>query len=132
MYSTDYTNTFIEVAEDCKAECGKIPPEKKDRTIARMQYDMLKNNPYKFTSDEVIFSVYAEKNDIEKTELEKIEFFSKGQACLRSSPLGKTYGWGIHYNDKSKIAIYAMESGEYRRFKNDTSLKHIKAMKSSR
>lgn len=37
MHSTNYTNTFIAVADDCKTEVGVAPPEKQAKTIARMQ-----------------------------------------------------------------------------------------------
>jgi hypothetical protein len=55
MHTTNYTNAFIEVAEDCKTDVGVIPPEKQEKTIARMQFDMIKDNPYRYTSDEVVF-----------------------------------------------------------------------------
>lgn len=134
MHSTNYTNAFIEVAEDCPADVGKIPPEKQEKTIARMQYELIAEHPYQYTSDEVIFAIYAARNGIGAATLEdkKVEFFSKGQPCLRSSPLGKTYGWGIHYNDESKMAIYPVESVDYARFKDDPTLNHVKAMKSAR
>jgi hypothetical protein len=134
MHSTNYLNTFIEVSDDCKAAIGTVPPEKKRMSIARMQYDMIKNHPYKYSSDDVIFTIYAVRNRIQSVELEKTRtaFFSKGQACLRSSPLGKLYGWGIHFDDQSRIAIYAKESKDYGRLKADKQLKHLKAMKNSR
>lgn len=134
MHSTDYSNTFIEVADDCKVEVGTIPPEKAERTIARMQFDLIKLAPYKYTSDEVIFAIYAQRNGIKNEELEKSRntFFSKGQACLRCSPLGKTYGWGFHFDDQSRVAIYGKESKEYAKLKSDKTLKHEKSMKSSR
>ncbi len=134
MHSTNYANTFIEIAEDCKTEIGKIPPEKQEKTVARMHYEMISEHPYQYTSDEVIFAIYAARNGIGAAELEdkKAEFFAKGQPCLRSSPLGKTYGWGIHYNDESKMAIYPVESVDYARLKDDPTLKHVKAMKSAR
>ena len=98
MHSTNYTNAFIEVADDCKADAGTIPPEKKAKTVARMQYEMIHDNPYQYTSDDVIFTIYAARNGIDEAEWDSARdvFFSKGQTCLRSSPLGKTYGWGIH------------------------------------
>lgn len=134
MHSTNYANAFIEVADDCKATVGTTPPEKQEKTVARMQYEMIRDNPYQYTSDDVIFAVYAARNHIEEAEHEhkKAEFFSKGQPCLRSSPLGKTYGWGIHYNGDAKIALYARESEEYARLQSDDTLKHLKAMKSAR
>lgn len=134
MHSTNYTNAFIEVAEDCKTDMGKIPPEKTEKTVARMQYEMISAHPYQYTSDEVIFAVYATKNGITDAEREakRAEFFSKGQPCLRSSPLGKSYGWGIHYNADAKMAIYPVGSVEYAALKADPALKHLKAMKSAK
>jgi Family of unknown function (DUF6157) len=134
MHSTNYTNAFIEVADDCKTEVGVIPPEKTEKTIARLHYELIKDNPYRYTSDEVVFTTYAAKNRIAAADLEqkRAEFFTKGQPCLRSSPLGKTYGWGIHYDSAAKMAIYARESVDYVRLQNDNTLKHLKAMKSAR
>lgn len=134
MHSTNYTSAFIEVADDCKTDVGKIPPEKPEKTIAQMQYEMISAHPYQYTSDEVIFAIYAARNGVTATELEakKAAFFSKGQPCLRSSPLGKSYGWGIHYNAEAKMAIYPVESVEYTIFKADPALKHLKAMQSAK
>ena len=134
MHSTNYTAAFIEVVDDCKADVGLAPPEKQEKTIARIHFEIINEHPYRYTSDEVVFATYAAKNRIEAAELEskKAEFFSKGQPCLRSSPLGKTYGWGIHYDSESKMAIYAKESAEYARLQNDPTLKHVKAIKSAR
>lgn len=134
VHSTNYTNAFIEVAEDCKTDVGRRPPEKQEKTIASMQYEMILDHPYQYTSDEVLFAIYAARNGIDESERDdkKAAFFSKGQACLRSSPLGKLYGWGIHFDSESKIALYARESEDYRRLKNDSTLKHLKAMKSSK
>ncbi|MCU0492072.1 MAG: DUF6157 family protein [Chloroflexaceae bacterium] len=134
MHSTNYTNTFIEVADDCKTEVAKVPPEKQGKTVALMQFELIHDNPYQYTSDELLFAIYVARNGINPSEREakQAEFFSKGQACLRSSPLGKLYGWGIHHNGDAKIALYACESDDYTRLKNDASLKHVKAMKSAR
>lgn len=134
MHTTNYTDTFIEVAEDCKAPAGTVPPEKREPTVARMQYDMLRDSPYQYTSDELLFAIYAARNNIPdaERELRRAEFFSKGQPCLRSSPLAKTYGWGIHYDSESKIAIYPRESETYARLRSDPALKQLKAMRSSK
>ena len=50
-----------------------------------MQFEMISKNPYKYTSDEILFQVFAEKNDLTESEREeaRAQFFSKGQACLR-------------------------------------------------
>ncbi len=134
MHTTNYSNTFIEVADDCKAETGTVPPERAERTIARIQFELISKNPYTFTSDDVIFAAYAEKNKVDASRLteERAKYFSKGQACLRASPLGKTYGWGVHANDESKVAIYGKGSKEYRKLSADKNVKHLKAMKSAR
>ncbi|PXV61974.1 hypothetical protein CLV62_12317 [Dysgonomonas alginatilytica] len=133
--STNYYNTFIEVSEDCFLEKAEIPIERASKeTIATIQFYRIKENPYIYTSDEIIFHIYASKNEIgaDDIEEEKTQFFSKGQPCLRCSPLPKRYGWGIHYNAEGRIAIYAIESDEYSKLKADTTLKHLKAMRSSR
>lgn len=133
QHSTNYTNTFIIIADDCPTEIAIIPPLKnEDKTIALMQFEMISNNPYKYTSDEVIFECYAIKNSISKNQysIEKELFFSKGQPCLRTSALTKRYGWGIHYNSEGKMAIYGAETKEYAKYSSNKSLKVIKAMKS--
>ena len=134
IHCTNYHNTFIEIAEDSPATKGEMPPLKDKKTIANIQFDMLYEHPYKYTSDDVIFSAYAIKNQIPKSELKeaRTQFFSKGQPCMRTSPLTKRYGWGIHNDETGKIAMYACESAEYKKFTKDKKLKVIKAMKSSR
>lgn len=99
-----------------------------------MQYELLAKNPYKFTSDDVLFQVFADRNDLTEAEYEQArkQFFSKGQPCFRASPLTKTYGFGIHSNDQGKMAIYGMETLEYEKFITNEHLKLVKAMKSSK
>ena len=134
MHSTNYTNAFIEVADDCKAQHGTMPPDRQPATIARLQYDMIHAHPYRHTSDDVVFGVHAARQAIGGAELaaSRAVFFSKGQACLRASPLAKQYGWGIHHDADGKVALYARESAHYDRLRNDPALKHVKAMKNSR
>lgn len=134
MHTTNYTETFIEVAPDCPVEQAEIPENKETKTIARMQYEMIGQNPYKFTSDDVIFGIFAERNGIAKPAQKKAReaFFSKGQACLRSSPLCKRYGFGVHHNTEGKIALYPVESAEYKKLVGDPKIKKVKAMRSSR
>lgn len=135
VHTTNYQNTFIEVAEDCPLICGEIPPLKgENKTIANIEFEMISKNPYKYSSDDVLFQVFADKNDLTKPDYKKAreQFFSKGQACLRASPLTKRYGWGIHNDKNGKIALYAMESPEYKKHSKDENLKVLKAMRSSR
>lgn len=135
MHTTNYYNTFIEVADDCPIKAAEIPPIKNEKTAANIQFEMIMDNPYKYTSDDVLFKVFALKNKVtgqQQMKAERDKFFLKGQPCFRSSPLTKRYGWGIHSDDKGKIAIYPMESSEYKKFAKDKSLAHVKAMRSSR
>lgn len=130
----DY-NTFIEVAEDCPAQVAQVPAMKGDsKTIPVLQYEMIANHPYKYTQMDVLFQVHAMRNQIPEEHMQAARetFFSKGQPCLRTSSLGKRYGWGIHHDQEGKVALYAVESDEYRAFMNDASIKHTKAMRSSR
>jgi hypothetical protein len=136
MKSTNYFNTFIEIAEDCPATVGEIPPIKGDKkTVANLQFEMLSEHPYEYTSDDVLFSVFATRKEIANKEdrgEQRTVFFSKGQPCFRSSPLTKRYGWGIHSNEEGKIAIYGVESEEYQRFVAEKSIIKKKAMRSKR
>jgi len=134
MSTTNYKNTFLEVADDCPVKKAEMPPEKSEKTIARLQYEMIHDNPYAYTSDDVVFTVFAIKKNISSKLYEQVraKLFSAGQACLRSSPLAKRYGWGIHYNSEEKIALYAVESKEYAGFARDRSIEHIKAMRSKK
>jgi Family of unknown function (DUF6157) len=134
-HSTNYQDTFIEIAEDCPIVSGEIPPAKDDaKSVATMQYELIKKHPYKYTSDDVFFKIYAERNDIADSELEKARalFFSKGQPCFRASPLTKRYGWGVHSDKNGKIALYGAETSAYEKFSKDKKLKVIKAMKSKK
>ncbi|GAA0878849.1 DUF6157 family protein [Algoriphagus jejuensis] len=134
VHTTNYFDIFIEVAEDTKADRGTIPPTKASKTVAEMQYEMISKNPYKYTSDDILFQVFADRKDLSTAEYNEAreEFFSKGQACFRASPLTKTYGFGVHSDSKGRLALVGMETEEYQRFLSDTNVKKLKAMKSSR
>jgi hypothetical protein len=135
MHTTNYFNTFIEIAEDCKTSEGEIPPIKGDKkTVANLQFEMLYDNPYKYTSDEVLFEVFSLRKEFTNGELEeqREHYFSKGQPCFRASPLTKSYGWGIHSDAEGKIAMYGAESENYKHFVEDGSIKKVKAMRSTK
>lgn len=136
MHTTNYFNAFIEVAEDCPVKAAEIPPQKKEeKTVASLQFELVIDNPYKFTSDDLLFRVHATRNKINgkaALDAEREKFFSKGQACLRASPLTKRYGWGVHSDEKGRVALYPMESAEYKKLSKDKSLEHVRAMRSKR
>ncbi|WP_353126227.1 DUF6157 family protein [Parapedobacter pyrenivorans] len=135
IHTTNYENAFIAVADDCKAINGEVPPTKGNKkSVANIQFEMLSKKPYQFTSDDVVFGVFAERNDLTEGEFAEARamFFSKGQPCLRASPLTKRYGWGVHSDQNGRIAIYGRETAEYERLISDKGVKVVKAMKSSR
>jgi Family of unknown function (DUF6157) len=135
LHTTNYFNTLIEVAEDCPVTVAEVPPQKsEEKTVAGLQYTMIHGHPYTYTSDDVIFNVYAERQAIPKKEhkAEREKFFSKGQPCMRSSALAKRYGWGVHSNEEGKLALVAVEGKIYKKLTSDKAMKHLKAMRSKR
>jgi len=135
MDDQNYYSTFIEVADDCPLNSAEIPEQKSDgMSVPALQYELISENPYLYTQEDIIFEVFVIRNEIVEEDFaaEREKLFSRGQPCLRSSSLGKRYGWGIHCNEQGRVAIYAMESDEYRKFASDPKLKHMKAMRSKR
>lgn len=135
VHSTNYRDTFITVAEDCPAVSGEVPPRKGDeKSVANIQFEMVSQNPYQFNSDDIVFQCFAVKKGLAIAQLqaERELFFSKGQPCLRCSPLTKRYGWGVHCNKDGKIALYGVETEEYKKYSAEDKLKVIKAMRSKK
>ncbi|GAB6926271.1 DUF6157 family protein [Paenibacillus sp. JCM 10914] len=135
MKDMNYYDTFIEVSEDCPVEAAEVPQTKNGKqTVPVLQYEMIARHPYRYTQEEILFEIFAQRNDIteEQRQVERTKFFSKGQPCLRTSSLGKRYGWGMHHDAEGKVALYAVESDEYQEMKQDQRLKHVKAMRSGR
>ncbi|WP_420627377.1 DUF6157 family protein [Candidatus Leptofilum sp.] len=135
MHSTNYFNTLIEIAEDSPATQGNVPPIKGNKkSVANLQFEMLHEHPYEYTSDDVLFAVFATRKEIPKENLaeQRHLFFSKGQPCFRASPLTKQYGWGVHSNADGKIAIFGVESEEYHQLVEDVTVTKKKAMRSKR
>ncbi|MDG3581976.1 DUF6157 family protein [Galbibacter pacificus] len=135
LHTTNSKNTFIAVADDCPLEMAEVPPRREGKkSVANYQFDVLYDHPYEYTSDDVLFFVYATRNAIpkDKWEKERLKFFSKGQPCFRASPLTKRYGWGIHSDNNGKIAIYGIGTKEYANFIEDASVTKTKAMRSKK
>ena len=52
---------------------------------------------------------------------------------MRASALPKKYGWGVHFDEQGRMALYGMETDAYREFAAMTdTLKVLPAMRSSR
>lgn len=141
MGTTNYTNTFIAVAEDSlhpdgRAEpTGITPPHGENgQTIAELQFELLQARPYAYTSDELLFEVHSRRKGLSDEERDAAwdEFFAKDQACLRSSPLAKRYGWGFHFDERGRVGLVPVGSTEYERLAADTGLAQKQALRSSR
>ncbi len=141
MESVDYTSTFITVAPDSAAVEATTPPVKPESpSVSARTFAMIHDNPYAHTSGDVIFTVWADRQGIAPNDrpAAREQFYSKGQACLRSSDLGKRYGWGIHADAAGRLALYGVDSPEYVAFSSGTSpldgtaLTVTPAMRSSR
>lgn len=115
------------------AATATVPPTGRT-SIAELQFLMIHEHDYELTSDDVVFGVFAERNGVSADEVEaaRDQFFAKGQPCLRTSPLAKTYGWGIHADAQSRVALVPMGSSTYDALVNDDATVKRAAMKSSR
>jgi len=134
-HTTNYFDTLIEIAEDSPVKQAEIPSIKGDqKTIAYIQYELLIDHPYQYTSDDLIFKCHALRKEIDPVEWQeaRADFFSKGQACMRASPLTKRYGWGVHSDHSGKIALVASESDEYHNLQKDQQVQKVKAMRSKK
>ncbi|TDD81276.1 hypothetical protein E1202_29245 [Saccharopolyspora karakumensis] len=127
VHTTNYANTFIEVAADCPVAQAEEPPLRTTPSVARIQFDMLVADPYRHTSDDVVYESNGRRRGLSREE-----FFAKGQPCLRASPLTKRYGWGVHHDADGRIALVPAGSDQYRELAADPSLQHVNAMRSSR
>ncbi len=135
----NYVNTFIQVAPDTTAKKATVPvPKAGKKSIAVLEYELISAKPYTYTQEEVQFSIHVQRQGISARDLKARrnelwrEFFSKPCACMRTSPLAKSYGWGLHFNTEGKVAVVPLESAEYRRLASTQSIKLTRVMRSKR
>ena len=115
MENVDYTSTFIAVAPDTAAVAGVPPAPRGDApTVASATYDLIASAPYELRSSDVIFRVWAGRHGVSTDSPDEwASFYATPRACLRSSDLGKRYGWGIHADADGRLAVYAVGSSDY-------------------
>lgn len=132
-HTTNYEDTVILPAEDTRAETAVAPPTG-GRTIAELQFERLSGHDYEWTSDELLFDVHCERKGIPGADrdAERAAFFGKGQPCLRTSPLAKTYGWAFHFDSSGKVALVPMDSPELELLTAGESVRIERAMRTSR
>jgi hypothetical protein len=89
------------------------PPKstREKETIPMVQYDILSNNPYKYTKETFYEEVYW--NRLGRKHL-KISSYS-----LYRNELRKKWGWGIHIDENGKIALVGIETDKYQRLKRE-------------
>ncbi|MGL4324521.1 MAG: DUF6157 family protein [Beijerinckiaceae bacterium] len=119
----DYRDTLVTIAPDCPVTQATIPlPKAGKPTVALLEYELLSTHPYHYTRDALLFAVHVKKNGLSAADVARdgdairATLFAKPRACMRASPLPKSYGWGVHYNEDSKLALVACDSDAYRAF----------------
>lgn len=136
----DVRNTFVLVADDCPATAGEVPPGRGGGpSVAAIQYELLVARPYTLTLTDLIFETHVRRLGLSAKELRareaavRAELFAKPHPCLRASPLTKRYGWGAHHDADGRIALYGVETAEYRRLAaGGPGLSVVKAMRTRR
>lgn len=122
-------DTFVQVAQDCPVTVGVVPTTKKDAkpSIHMIQFELLSASPYCYTIEDLIYEVHIRHKEIPVEQVEqnrdriRVELFSKSHPCMRASMLPKKFGWGVHYDTEGKLALYGMETEQYREFIEGTN-----------
>ncbi|MBW4841004.1 MAG: hypothetical protein KZY74_16565 [Paenibacillaceae bacterium] len=134
-----YKNTFIRVSTDCPTDHAIVPVSTRPaKPVHLIQYELLSQAPYRYNHEELLFEVHIRHKQVPKEVVQERrqelweELFSKPHPCLRASALPKKYGWGVHYDEQWKIAIYGMDSPDYQRFTASTDVQLLNAMRNSR
>ena len=120
----DYVDTLIAVAPDCPVDRAVVPaPRGAKPTVAVIQYDLLTADPGALTQRDVLFGSWLARQDVPGPDVAALRaaFFAKPQACLRSSPLPKKYGWGLLFDHAGRITLCPMESETYANITNGST-----------
>jgi hypothetical protein len=134
-------NTFVLIAPDSRAAAATAPPPRGTApTVASIQHELLTARPYSLTLEDLIFATHARRSGLSEAEAKlreaeiRAELFAKPHPCMRASPLPKTYGWGVHHDSDGRIALYGVETEEYRRFASGAveGIEIVAAMRSKR
>ncbi|OGU11433.1 MAG: hypothetical protein A2075_22730 [Geobacteraceae bacterium GWC2_58_44] len=110
---------LIEVAEDSPATSSVIPSDGTPKTIARVKYEVLTENPYRYTEREFFKVVHF---DIRGRRDLKIESYN-----IKRAALVRQFGWGIHRSVNGTLALIPMESPRYKELQGMVAVKKTKA-----
>jgi len=130
----DTRNTFVTIAPDSTAVRAGFRPATRP-TLHEIQHRLLTERPYHYTHETLCVAVRLVREgradaDADERAALQAEMFRKGQPCLRASALTKSYGYGAHYDPEGRIALYPVDSDEYRDFAADPSIQNTPAMRS--
>ena len=139
MERVDYVNTFIAAAPDCEGPARTPSARAGKPTIASATWAMIHDHPYRYTSGDVIFDVWADREGVPESERVSArgEFYAKPRPCLRASDLGKRFGWGIHADAQGRLALYAVGTPDYQglsegRAPDGSAVTVVRAMRAGR
>lgn len=127
-----YTNAFITLAPDCPITVGQVP--RQPMSIAGLEHALLLGFPYRYTSPDLIFEVQQRHKNVQDAELPAFRawLLAKLRPCMRLSMLPKRWGWGIHFDELGRMAIYGAETSDYRHFAKRLDLRVMSARPSQR
>jgi Family of unknown function (DUF6157) len=127
-----YENAFITLARDCPVAAGFVP--RKAMSIAGLEHALLIGDPYKHNASDLILAVHRRHKHVGDAEVDEFKafLFAKSHVCMRLSMLPKRWGWGVHYNEQGRMALYGAETEEYQQFATRPDLRVMAARPSRR
>lgn len=127
MPAISYRNAFITLAPDCPVAAGTVP--RQATSIAGLEHELLTDGPYHYTTHDLILHVHRQHKNVGDAELDAFRafLFAKSHPCMRLSMLPKRWGWGVHYDEHGRMALYGAETGEYAAFAMRSDLRVLAA-----
>lgn len=127
-----YTDAFITLAPDCPVAVGQVP--RQPMSIAGLEHAVLLAHPYRYTASDLILEVQRRHKQVRDADLPAFRayLFAKSHPCMRLSMLPKRWGWGVHYDEQSRMAIYGAETSNYCHFAMRSDLRVMPARPSRR
>ena len=81
----NYHDTFIRVAPDCPVSEAVVPTGKReDKSIPQVEYELLAENPYTFTQEELLFAVHVRRQGIGEGDLKTRRARSSSPSLVRA------------------------------------------------
>jgi hypothetical protein len=131
MHTTNYTATLITPAPDCPALDATPPP--KPGTVADLQFRNLASAPGALTSDDLIWSVTCRRSGVDARDgAARAAFFARPMACLRASPLVKTYGWALFHDAEARVSLVDPGTPRFAALIADPAIAKVPGLRSRR